>query len=77
MFDDESDCDLSSDDEDDEGNANEHKIPYGEAINAVDTLIKLVSNDSKYANRHMSNLLMLRPSIVKNHFAQQKTNQTR
>lgn len=70
IIEDETDCDLSSEDESEyPEESTEESIPYGDAINAVNTLIKWSANDAEYANKHMSNLIALRSDIVKSHFA--------
>lgn len=73
IIDDENDCDVLNEDEsgeeEEEDSSKELPIPYNDAINAVNTLIKWCSKDSEYANKHVSNLLKLRSDIVTKHIA--------
>lgn len=44
-------------------------VPYIDALNAVNTLIKWSENYTNLTNKHMSNLLELRSDVEKNHQA--------
>lgn len=68
IINDEADCVISSGSDDECEHQVDPPIPYGEALNAVNTLIKWATNDMQYESKHMSSLLTLRTDIVKKHF---------
>lgn len=72
VIDDESHCEISSEDENECPEKTEEPISYGAALDAVNTLIKWSANGAEHANKHMSNLLQLRTDIVTNHFVKTK-----
>lgn len=63
------DTDSECDDESDTEIIQNPVVPYTDALNAVNTLIKWSENHSNLTNKHMSNLLELRSDVVKNHLA--------
>lgn len=67
---DEVDSDVSNEDEDENpDNESNQSIPYNDAIDAVNALMKWCTSDVQYGQKHMSNLIALRSDIVKKHFS--------
>lgn len=64
---DENAMDTDTDGESDIEIIQNHDVPYSDALNAVNTLIKWSENHKNLTNKHMSNLLELRSDVVKNH----------
>lgn len=78
--DDVNEIDADSSDEDGDSNENcqhqEATVSYGEAISAVNTLLKWAEKNEDRANKHIPNLLNLRSDIVMSNFTKPRKQTT-